>query len=317
MPEIRKPLVEAYWLGYVPSTDGNPPGAGLGLADVGTQTPVDVVKIAFYNLYPSNMTSMCFGMSQGHGWTYTKPAIEALQSRGIRVMASIIGTPNPPVGWNDIPDPVEFAKNAKRLYIDELGCDGIDIDNEDPATPNRRFEEVVLALRGVLGPKGADKALLTYVTYIPSRDLPWLSRVGDRFDWVSTMAYWLDARGQIDLWNQYASLLGPQNVLIGVSTDDGATGKDPAVVTTSAEASAPQTDINTITQIADWITGRGPGQTGGMMLWNLSGGPATLAAYAAIRQHLRIWTPPGGVPQPSGSTESQGAPAAQARSPRK
>jgi chitinase len=277
MPSIPRPFVEAYWLGYVSSQQDR--GPGLDLTEVPSTTPVSVAKIAFYNLYPADLVSVCFGMSQNHGWDYTHDGIKELQAHGTRVLASIIGTPHPPVGWNDIPDPKAFAVNVKALLIDHLGCDGIDIDNEDPATPDKHFEAVVTALRSELGPKGSDNALLTYVSYLPDRDLPWLRNVGDAFDWVSTMAYGEDTSGQIALWRQYAEVLGPENVLIGVASG---TPGDPNV-----------TDLATVGQVAQWVNNRGPGKTGGMMLWNLSTGNPTLQYYGTIRRYLRIWTPPG------------------------
>lgn len=276
---IPRPLVEGYWLGYVPSKDvKQPTGDGLGLGQIAADAPVNVVKIAFYNLYPSNMTSTCFGMSNGHDWVYTQAGIQALQKRGIKVLASIMGTPHPSVEWNDIPDPHAFAANAKSLFIDTLGCDGIDIDNESPGDPDEHFEAVVTALREELGPKGSDKALLTYVTYMPDRDLPWMKKVGASFDWVSTMAYWLDTAGQKELWQEYATLLGAENVLVGV-----AAGND-----------SQSTSLRTVAEIAAWETQRGTGKTGGMMLWNMSSGKDTAKYYATIRDYLKIWKPPAG-----------------------
>jgi chitinase len=279
MSAISRPLVEAYWLGYVPSNDVKEPhGDALGLGQIATNAPVNVVKVAFYNLSPVSMPSVCFGMSQGHDWVYTQAGIESLQARGIKVLASIIGTPHPRVEWNDIPDPHAFAANVKGLFIDTLGCDGIDIDNESPGDPDETFEAVVTALREELGPKGSDKALLTYVTYQPDRDLPWLKKVGASFDWVSTMAYWLDTAGQKELWQEYATLLGPENVLVGV-----AAGND-----------SQSTDLRTVAEIAEWETQRGAGQTGGMMLWNMSSGEDTGRYYTTIRRYLKIWNPPAG-----------------------
>lgn len=274
MSLTSRPMVQAYWLGYVPSTQFG--GEGLDLAAIATTMPVDVVTIAFYNLFPSNMLTTCFGMSQSHDWVYTQQAVASLQAAGIKVTASIIGTPNPPVGWNDIPDAEEFAGNAKALFVDTLGCDGIDIDNEDDDQPDSSFVDVVRALRNALGPKGSPKSLLSYVTYIPSRDLPWLEQVGGDFDWVSTMAYWLDTQGQVELWDQYAKVLGAENVLVGVSCCSG----------------DQSTDIDVVGQVAHWESDQGAGNTGGMMLWNASGGDATTSYYSVIKENLSIWKPP-------------------------
>lgn len=274
--ELPRPVVQAYWLGYVASTSSKPPGTALDLSAISANTPVNVVTLAFYNIFPSSMVSICFGMSQGHDWTYTQQGIAALQQAGILVTASIIGTPQPPVSWNDL-DPKAFAQNAKTLLIDTLGCDGIDLDNEDSETPNEVFEQVILELRNALGPKGSPKSLLTLPSYIPGRDLPYLKKVGSALDWVSTMAYWLDASGQESLFKQYANVLGAANVLIGVSCCSGGQSTSP----------------ETVKQVAQWESQQGAGNTGGMMYWNLSGGADTTTYYDLIRNNLTIWTPPG------------------------
>lgn len=273
MSIASRPMVQGYWLGYVDSHEYG--GEGYDLAEIVTM-PVDVVTIAFYNLFPSNMVSTCFGMSHKHDWSYTQQGIQTLQQAGIKVTASIIGTPNPQVGWNDIPDPAAFAANAKALLVDTLGCDGIDIDNEDDDQPGSGFFEVVQALRQALGPKGSGKALLSYVTYLPYRDLPWLKQIGDAFDWVSTMAYGGDAPDQESLWEQYADVLGGGNVLVGVDCQD-----------------SQRTDPDTVAQVAQWENAKGAGATGGMMLWNFSGSDAN-SYYDTIRSNLTIWQPPSG-----------------------
>lgn len=280
MTTVSRPLVEAYWLGYVASDQGG--GPGLDLDQIAAQVPLDVVKIAFYNLYPANIVTTCFGMSQDHGWGYTAEGIKSLHAAGIKVQACLIGTPDPVVSWDDIPDVNAFAATVKQLLIDDLGCDGIDLDM-DGGPPNNDFA-VVPALRQALGAKGSDKSLLTCVLYQPEQDLPWLKNVGANFDWVTTMAYWGDLNAQKQLWEQYAGVVGPQNVVVGV-----------ACYANQGQNTQPET----VTEIAQWETQQGPGKTGGMMLWNLSGGSMTGDYYQNIKQHLTIWTPP---PTPDGST---------------
>lgn len=271
---IQRPLVEGYWLGYVTSLQDG--GTGLELGDIASQLPVDVVKIAFYNLFRANSVSMCFGLSQNHGWDYTFHGIQTLQAAGIKVQASLIGTPDPKVGWNDIPDPHAFAAAAKSLLIDELGCDGIDLDVEGGVAPTDDFP-LVPALRAALGPKGSDKSLLTCVIYQPDEDLPWLKNVYRSFDWVTTMAYWNDLGAQQAMWQQYANVMGGENVVIGVASNANP---------------GQNTPLATVKAVAQWESGRGSGNTGGMMLWNLSGGSAVVPYYDAIKQNLTIWTPP-------------------------
>lgn len=280
---LPRPLVEAYWLGYVESVSQG--GSGQELASVPANTPVNIVNIAFYNLFLNSNLTFCFGMGQKHGWDYTKAGIQALQAAGINVCASLIGTPDPQVGWNDL-DPNVFAQNCKTLLIDELGCNGINIDNEDPTTPNQNFENVVIALRNVLGPKGGPNSILSYVTYQPYRDLPWLQNVGSNFDYVSTMAYWLDTQGQIDLWQQYANVLGGQNVLIGVSCCSG----------------SQSTALQTVQGVAQWESSQGTSGSGGMMLWHVSGGASSQTYYDTLRTYLITWAPPTGTIATSSTT---------------
>lgn len=270
-----RPLVEAYWLGYAESQQNG--GPGLDLDQIPAQTPIDVVKIAFYNLYPANIITTCFGMSQHHGWGYTAAGIQSLHAAGIKVQASLIGTPDPVVGWDDIPDVDAFAATVKQLLIDDLGCDGIDLDM-DGAAPSDDFP-LVPALRAALGPKGGDQSLLTCVVYQPWQDLSWLKNVGSDFDWITTMAYWDDFAAQQQLWQLYAEVVGGGNVVVGV-----ACYANPGQNTTPG----------TVTQVAQWESAKGTGNTGGMMLWNLSGGPLTGEYYANIKEHLTIWSPPSG-----------------------
>lgn len=265
MSKLSRPIVDAYWLGYVQSKDYG--GDAMDLSDIVSNTPVNVVKVAFYNLYPNNGISVCYGMSQNHGWNYTSQGIKTLQASGIKVLASLNSTPQPPVGWNDIQDPDTFANNVKALLIDNLGFDGIDIDNECNETPNKNFENVILSLRKALG----SDYYLTYVSYLPERDLPWLSNVGSCFDWITTMAYWLNTQDQISLWEKYSNLLGPDNVLVGVSSD--------------------QTSLDTVTGLCQWINDYGVDNIGGIMLWSLSTSQSQ-QYYNTIKSTLTVWQPP-------------------------
>ena len=264
LTSLNRPIIEAYWLGYV-ETQGFG-GKAMDLDQIPIVAPVDVVKIAFYNIFPANSISFCFGMQFNHQWAYTQNGIKELQAKGIKVLASLNSTPDPDVGWNDIPDPQVFSNNVKSLIIDGLGFDGIDIDNECPEAPNENFENVITALREILG----SDHLLTYVTYIPERDLPWLSKVGSCFDWVSTMAYWLDTQGQIDLFTSYANLLGKDKVLIGICCSDEC-----------------NTNLQTVKEVCQWIKDQGPTSVGGIMVWNLSAADNISEYYGIIKNIIK------------------------------
>jgi hypothetical protein len=205
----KKQIFEAYWLGYEASHQNG--GEGLDLKEIPDY--IDVVKLAFVNLWPHNEVSPCHVFQKNHGWKYIKEGSTFLHKRNKKVMMSIIGTPDPDVKWNKIQNPEAFAFNAKRLVIDDLGLDGIDIDNEDFENPGEAFFKVVAALRQTL----PQEALLTYTSYIPDRDLPWLKKYGNFFNWVSLMAYWKPYKEMIELFKQYADVLGNEKVLIGVA----------------------------------------------------------------------------------------------------
>ncbi len=261
-----RPFLEAYWLGYVNSDqDGGP---GLDLKDV--PTSVDVIKIAFYNLWPNNQVSMCYGMSKNHGWQYLSEALPILHGQGQKVMASLIGTPYPAVGWSDISDPTAFAENVKYLLIDQLGLDGIDLDNENTSDQGQPFQDIVTALRTALGPKGSGKYLSAPV-YPAGTDPSWLQQVGDKLDWVSTMAYWGDTAAQQATYQIYADILGTENVLIGVAN----------------QANRGQnTPLQTVLDLPPWNPNYGTQQKGGMMLWGLSTNNSGLYADT-IKQNLQ------------------------------
>lgn len=258
---VYRQTFEAYWLGYVESKISG--GTGMDLKDIPSY--IDIVKLAFSNLWPHNQVSSCFVRQHKHGWDYIKSGAEFLHLRGQRVMMSIIGTPDPCVSWNSIEDPQAFAFNAKQFIIDDLGLDGIDIDNEGSHTPNESFFNVLQALRDALGPKGQSNALLTCVSYIPGRDLPWLKKYGHLLDHVSLMAYWTPYDQMIALFKQYAAVLGPENVLIGVGNKAANKGQN--------------TPIEEVAKLAAYL------EKGGIMEWALSADDA-LAYAEAIHQNL-------------------------------
>jgi chitinase len=243
---IPRQLFEAYWQGYEKSRISN--GSGLDLDEIPAY--VNTIKLAFSNLWPHNQVSPCFLMQYKHGWEYIKKGAAFLHQRNQRVLMSIIGTPDPPVGWNTMSNPTEFAYNAKRFVIDDLGLDGIDIDNEEEEDPAEGFFALIKALREALGEKGSAKSLLTYVSYKPHRDLPWLKEYGYVFDYVSLMAYWLHYDQMLDLFKQYADVLGADNVLIGVGNKSTNPGQE-----------TPLEEVKKLAAYPD---------KGGIMLWTLS-----------------------------------------------
>jgi hypothetical protein len=265
--ELKRPLVEAYWIERDWAACFG--GTRVELGRILECTPVDVVKVAPFSVQPIDRVA-----DQGAEFV---EGIAKLRAGGARVQLCLGGMDDS-AGWNDPADPEALAAAVKEL-VDRLGADGVDIDNEEPGTPTEGFEATITAIRANLG----DEALLTCVSYEPWRDLPWLRNVGHLFDWVSTMAYWEDADAQIQLWRQYAEVVGGQNVVVGVACP-GCASPDS------------HTDLDTVRELAAWVARERDEAAAGMMLWCLSAGPMTERYYEAISEGLRGWWRPGPVP---------------------
>jgi len=231
---------------------------------------VDIVSLAFAVTAPVNgQDSLTLDyLEKYHSLADIKAGAKALQARGTKVTMSINGNPNwpgHPGGWTNL-NANEFAQNVAQIVVGDWGLDGVDLDNEASETPDDNFVEVVLALRQVLGPD----ALLTLPVYLgPERDA-YLSQVQDQISFVSTMAYGLSYQGQIDLYQQYAPLVGDQKVAIGVSNASG-------------PQSSPYSEVG---PLAAWDP---PGSNkAGMMYWNLNSPPQSETDLwcATIAQNL-------------------------------
>lgn len=237
----------AYWLGYQ---------AGGPLLEA-TPKSVGVVALAFAVTSPGSTgdTITLDFLTSKHSEAEIRAGAKALQARGTKVVMSINGKPNWPGhqgGWANL-DAKAFATNVRSIVIDDWGLDGVDLDNEDPSlTPGADFVAVVKALRTGLGPG----PLLTLPVYLgPARDA-YLSQVKDVISFVSTMAYGNGFDGQIALFKQYAALVGPQKVAIGVA---------------DAANAGQNTPFSAVAPLAGWDPK--PASKAGMMLWNLNAPP--------------------------------------------
>lgn len=195
----------AYWQGFTPT--GPEPLAAPALRL--TPAYVDIVALAFALPAPGSAIDTDFLTSKN-----SKESILAdaafLRSRGQKVVMSLNGNPN--MLWNDL-DPTRFANNVKALAA-EWNLDGIDLDNEDPDyrhNPDQRFVDLIKATRDTMG----DKFTLSYPAFLPWRD-GFLAKVRDELTLVNTMAYWNDATYGVGLYQNYADLVGPEKVCIGV-----------------------------------------------------------------------------------------------------
>ncbi|MBY8337461.1 hypothetical protein KYN89_10390 [Alteriqipengyuania sp. NZ-12B] len=241
------PTFTAFWLGYVPSG-----GAGEGPLLGDTPGYVDRVVLAFSNLFPGNVTSDAF-LRQSNSGDKIAEGLKALRANSpdTKVMLSIIGTPNPAVGWNTgITDPDAFGQWLAYV-CEEQGFDGIDIDNEDlDSFPGQQFVDTVKAMR-----KSIPDKIITLDTYLFERDQEVIAELADDLTSISTMAYFLDFTSMTELVEQYAGVIAPGKISIGVKADK----VGPITQGTSLE--------DTIA-LAKWNPSAG--QKAGMMLWNLS-----------------------------------------------
>ncbi|PVM81091.1 EndoS/ChiA family endoglycosidase [Caulobacter radicis] len=237
----------AYWLGY---NEGGP-----SLEE--TPDSVGVVALAFAVNAPSDQgdTITLDFLTSKHSAQEIRAGAKALQARGVKVLMSINGKPNwdgHPGGWGNL-DPQVYAANVKAIVVDDWGLDGVDLDNEDVSyTPDDNFVQVIAALRAALGPD----ALLTLPVYLgPVRDA-YLAQAKDQISFVATMAYWNGVAGQQALFEQYADLVGPGKVAIGVA---------------DAANAGQNTAFADLAPLASWNPSGA--SKAGIMLWNLNAAP--------------------------------------------
>ncbi len=237
----------AFWLGYVPSGDGA--GPPLGAAP----SYIDTVSLAFANLFPDNTTCNGF-LQKANSENDIRAGIAEIRqnSPDTKITVSIIGTPNPAIGWNNgITNPAQFGSWLAN-FADEWGLDGFDVDNEDlDSFPGQPFIDTVKAMRAAMPDK-----LITLDTYLFNRDKDVIKALADDLDYICTMAYFLDFQSMTDLFEQYATVIPPEKIAIGVKSDK----VGPITQGTSLEDTK---------KLAAWEPKNGKKQ--GMMLWNLSG----------------------------------------------
>ncbi len=236
----------AFWLGYVPSG----PGAGPLLGE--TPTYIDTVILAFANLYPGNVTCQAF-LRKSNSGDAIKAGIAAIRAAApdTKILLSLIGTPNPPVGWNTgISDPDQFGTWCANL-ADDWGLDGFDVDNEDLGSfPGKQFVDAVKGMR-----KAMPHKILTLDTYLFQRDKDVIHQLASELDYINTIAYFLDFDEMTSLVEQYATVIEPGKISIGVKSDK----VGPITQGTSLEETV---------QLCTWEPSGGAKY--GMTLWNLS-----------------------------------------------
>jgi hypothetical protein len=246
-----------YWLGY----HQNPP------AIQSLPQGIDVV-----NLFLLNLTSSAGGTtldynyitSQGTTWDEILTQSHAAQANGVKVCVSII-PPNNSLIWNTIPDPETFAQNVYNL-VTEWGLDGIDIDPEQDGgtiAPNEGFVAVVQALSKYFGPASDTGLIMSFVSYQLLDDQTVLQPCASLFNYVMLMGYFWTKTEMIEQFNDYAAIVGSQNLMFGIGGDPWSTP-------------LPETEA-----LAVWEPDNGT--KGGMMEFNINDDTNYQAANAIIK----------------------------------
>jgi hypothetical protein len=247
-----------YWLGY----HSNPP------AIQSLPKGIDVVNLFLLNLTTSpNGTTLDYNYitSNGTTWDTILTQSKAAQANGVKVCVSII-PPNNSLIWNTIPDPDTFALNVYNL-VKSWGLDGIDIDPEQgpngSTPPNQNFVTVVKSLSKYFGPTSNTGLIMSYVGYQLGGDQTVLKPCASLFNYVMMMGYWWGVSDMIEEFNQYAAIVGSQNLMFGI-------GGDPW-----------QTPLSVTQTLAAWEPAKGT--KGGMMEFNINDDTNYQAANAIIK----------------------------------
>lgn len=232
----NKEILVTYWGGYF-----NSPNQTLDKIPDG----IDIVNLAFCNPINNKLNPrfLCSVYSEKiiKGW------VKKVQSRGIKVMASIIDESS--CFWDQV-DMKIFIPSVLE-FVNQWGLDGIDIDGESGATPIssrvKSFIELANLIRNIL----PDDKILTYTCYLGmnSQDGSILKGIYKSIDWINTMAYFYDFEGMTELYNDYRTLMGDK-ITIGVKA-----GKE-------------FTDLDEVKKLTLWKPKNG--QKLGMMLWTLN-----------------------------------------------
>ena len=238
-------LYTAFWQGYSPSG----PGGGPVLS--ATPGYIDRLVLAFGNLYPGNSTCLQF-LQKSHSQDEIREGIAAIreQSPDTKILLSLIGTPAPAVGWNDgITDPAAFGDWCAGL-LRGWDLDGIDIDNEDlDSFPGDQFVATVKGMRAAM-----PDAILTLDTYHFNSDSAVIRELAEDLTGINTMAYFLQLDEMKALVEQYATVIAPEKISIGVKAAPVGVEQGTSLADTAA--------------LSAWNPSAGA--KCGMMLWNLT-----------------------------------------------
>jgi len=242
----------AHWQGFMPSGTS---GAGPALGEIPDY--VRVVNLAFGSLFRGNMVCTSY-LQKSNTFDAINAGIRELQSRGVKVLLSILPANAARCGWDDVTNPNELAEFIYETFLadeDNWHLDGIDIDGEPVPQTVTPFVEFVNAMRSLMG----DRYLITYEAY-SERDLGPLRYLTKKIDWINLMNYTPAGSfdSQIRVFNTYADLFGTERVAIGVA----------APVTVCDPTSQQGTPLDDVIRLCQWDPPRG--RKKGVMLYSIS-----------------------------------------------
>ena len=172
---------------------------------------VNVVILAFIGPLPDSTVETSFLCSK-YSKTQIKEWVKEVQSRGTKVLMSILDTPQ--THWNKVD--FNIFGDSLREVMEEWGVDGFDIDAESGMPCNvfaEKFIELINCVRNVIG----NDKFLTYTCYTGEAgyDGEILSKTKDKIDLLQTMAYFDNFETMRDLYNYYSQFM-KNNICIGV-----------------------------------------------------------------------------------------------------
>lgn len=142
------------------------------------------------------------GLNFSSDWSVVKSSIEALKKRNVTVMLSVGGGSY----WSG---PKTFnAQNCVAL-MNDLGCDGIDIDWEGYASRDYELTDCIKKLKPLMGSKKISFAGFSTGAYGKDGDtykgsaIDAMTKQGSNVDWINIMAY--DAGKKFDPLGAFAA----------------------------------------------------------------------------------------------------------------
>ena len=203
--------------------------------------------------------------------------IKGCQERGIKVLLSVID--NPDNHWNQI-DIDSFCKDTYEKVIVGWGLDGIDIDAES-AMPDSVYAQCFITLATSMRKYLTDERILTYTCYTGTAgpDGEILTKIRNHLDFINLMAYFDDFNEMEELFKDYAIVMPPLLIAVGVKAGDKQV--DPS-----------STDIEEVSKLTCW----NPVNTAkyGIMLWTINRdikqftGQKDLLWTNTIKQYLEL-----------------------------